>query len=118
MPENNLECLQCGQSKAQVKAEQTICATEGGYEYLEITNEWPRHRWAPWSDAELTLHGIKAESYAKYRLWPLLEFEYIACQDRLRGHNPAKELIPDFGITAIGQCFDCYALPEQTASPS
>lgn len=101
-----LECLHCGQTKAQIKRDQTICGIEGGYEYVELIAEWPRHRWVDWTDKELTRYGIRPEAFAKYRRQPITQFEYVDCADTIRGHNLATEPFPDMGIKP-GQCWNC-----------
>lgn len=51
-------CLQCGESREAVKAERLYCATLTGYETPEVDEEWERHHWRDWSDAELERMGI------------------------------------------------------------
>jgi hypothetical protein len=97
-------CLQCEQSRAQVKAEQTICGIVGGYEYIELEAEWPRHHWRDWADTELAM--ILPEHRHLYRRATISALQYAPCGHRTRGHNKATATFPEFGITA-GHCMDC-----------
>lgn len=51
-------CLQCGQTREEVKKYGTFCATLSGYEAVEGQDEWDRHHWRDWSNAELKRFGI------------------------------------------------------------
>lgn len=97
-------CLQCEQTKAQVRANETICGIEGGYEYRELEAEWPKHHWRDWTDAELSL--IKPEYRDLYRRASIPGIQYASCQHRVRGHNPAAETDREYMIFA-GHCIDC-----------
>lgn len=97
-------CLQCGQTRAQVKEKRTICATVGGYKYVEIMDEWPKHHWRDWSDEELG--SINPEHRGLYRRADLHEIQYAACEHTPRGHNLATATMRDYGVVA-GQCIDC-----------
>lgn len=99
-------CLQCGQTPSQIKRDQTICGIEEGYEYRELAYEWPKHRWADWTDTELARNGIKPEAFDRHRRTDALTFQWIACVDRVRGHTPAKADDTDWGVR-VGQCYDC-----------
>ena len=84
-------CLQCEQSREEVRVNQTICGIEEGYEYKELVVEWPRHHWRDWSDAELKQAGIKPDFFGEYRRWSALCFQYVACDHTERGHDFATE---------------------------
>lgn len=99
-------CLQCEQSRAEVKRNETFCGIEGGYEYIEIEAEWPRHHWRDWSDRDLDRAGIKPEAREKYRRATISSLPYAACEDRICGHNRHAKADSEFGIKA-GQCWDC-----------
>ena len=99
-------CLQCEQSRPEVQANDTICAIAGGYEYVEIEAEWPRHHWRDWSDTELSRSNLKPERYEAYRRARLVDLEYAPCDDTLRGHNLADSFMPDWGVKP-GQCLLC-----------
>lgn len=106
-------CLQCEQSRAEVKANDTICGIEGGYEYVELEAEWPRHHWRDWSNAELDVMAwIKPERYSDYRRARLADLQYAHCEDTIRGHKPLLEA-PDkddyFWGMKKGQCVECGA---------
>ena len=56
-------CLHCDQTKAEIKQNQTICGIVSGYEYQELTDEWPAHRWVDWKDHELPdSSGLSSET--------------------------------------------------------
>jgi hypothetical protein len=97
-------CLQCEQSRAEVKANETICGIEGGYEYVELVAEWPRHHWRDWSGKELPC--IKPDLRDQYRRARLVDIEYAPCGDTTFGHNIPKADDPEWGIKA-GHCIDC-----------
>lgn len=99
-------CLQCGQSREQVRSQRTICGIEGGYEYTELIAEWPRHRWADWRDSDLARFNIKESAYAEYRRCLVADFQWANCEDTLQGHAFAKADWPDMGVKK-GQCIDC-----------
>ena len=76
------ECLQCGETKASIKRKQIVlCGIEEGYEYRELAHEWPHHRWADWTDAELARFGVKPAAFEKHRRTDSLTFQWIACDD-------------------------------------
>lgn len=60
-------CLQCGQTRAQVRQEGTSCGTTEGYEVVEMLDEWARHHWRDWSDAELKAQGIHPSLWEENR---------------------------------------------------
>ncbi len=107
--ETTIACLHCEQTRAEIRANDTICGIEGGYEYIELIAEWPRHRWADWADKDLARAGLKPEAFDKYRRTPAMTFEYIACDDLVRGHLPAAE-DTEWGMKE-GQCFQCGGTP-------
>ena len=98
-------CLQCEQTPAQIKRDQTICGIVSGYEYQELEAEWPRHHWRDWSDKELAT--IKPERRKDYRRARMMDIQYAACEDTIHGHRPAKEdMKEDYGVVK-GQCIEC-----------
>jgi len=106
-------CLQCGESRESVKANEYICGIMGGGEYNELIMDWPTHRWADWNDRELTAAGIKSGSFHKYRRTPIQSLPYSDCKDMVRGHILATKETDyrDYGAK-IGQCIDCRQYPE------
>lgn len=78
--------------------------TENGHDYEELS---PRHRWAPWRDAELVRMGIKPEACERYRTadWPTIQ--YAACDDTQRGHVYVTE--SDGYSPPVGTCWQCGA---------
>lgn len=106
------QCLRCDQTKAQIRRDETMCGIEGGYEYRELVAEWPRHRWADWTDRELALMGVKPEAFDKHRRTPAMDFQWIGCDDTVRGHIPSNRPtdLADFG-TRPGQCIKCGHTP-------
>lgn len=112
------ECLHCGQTKAQIKSEQTICGIEGGYEYRELEYEWPHHRWADWRDAELAAQGVKPEAFDRHRRASITTMQWIDCEDTVSGHAPATtEDLPGLA-TRIGHCILCGREAQAIANPS
>lgn len=100
-------CLQCGETRAWAKVPGRICGIESGYEYRELEHEWPRHRWAGWTDKELSAFGVKPEEFEKHRRTDALTFQWIACDDTVRGHHPATaDCVPEFA-SELGQCITC-----------
>lgn len=103
-------CLQCGQSRAQVKRDETFCGIVSGYEYKELEMEWPRHHWRDWSDAELRNMRISEHRWngARRMLVGDLEWEMIASLCDRDGHRePDAE---DAEWFAPGRCARCFAL--------
>jgi hypothetical protein len=108
-------CLHCEQTKAEIKANQTICGIEGGYETIELVEEWPRHRWADWRDNELASCRVRPEAYDRHRRTPITHLPWIACEDTLSGHHIAEKDEPEWGARK-GQCLDCGWKPEDSGS--
>lgn len=67
MPKPIDTCLQCGETRATVAAEELSCGIMDGYEQPELMAEWPRHHWRDWSDAELRGMGIEPEFWDEHR---------------------------------------------------
>ena len=103
-------CLQCGETRESVKANQYICGIMSGYEEPELEHEFLRHRWADWSDQALKEMGIKPTSYGKYRRSNIGDFQWADCDDTIRGHNIAKEAFEEW--IAGGECWNCGKKPE------
>lgn len=111
------ECLQCGQSRAQVKANGPYCATVTGYEYVETLDEWDRHHWRDWSDAELKRHGLLPEQYDEHRRTNIydLEFPARAAHCKEHGHSYPKAWHPPMHRDLLSMysgmehvCMCCY----------
>ena len=47
-------CLQCGFNKATIKRRGISCGWMSGGEEPELVAEFPKHRFKPWTDKELT----------------------------------------------------------------
>ena len=103
-------CLQCGQTREQVKANDTICGIEGGYEYVELVAEWPKHHWRDWSDKELDGAKIRPEFWDRYRRASVSYFEWTACEHSTFGHRIMDEDRDEYLIKA-GQCIKCGKTP-------
>lgn len=99
-------CLQCEQTPAQVRENQTICGIEGGYEYIELEAEWPRHHWRDWSDVELRKSGIKPDAYESHRRTAATSLQYAPCDEQINGHRGAAEDSVEFGLR-VDQCIFC-----------
>lgn len=79
-------CLQCGETREVVKANQYICAIMSVGETNEIDHEFEKHRWADWKDKELTRFGIKPEHFDKYRRADPWTLQYANCDHRGHAH--------------------------------
>lgn len=101
-----LACLHCGQTKAEIKRNETFCGIVSGYEYRELEAEWPRHRWADWRDTELDRMGILPEAYDRHRRESVMTTQYVACADTKRGHVYPRKEDAEFGIPE-DQCWAC-----------
>jgi hypothetical protein len=108
MSDNARECLQCGETRASIKAQGIIaCCTLSHGEYTEVNDEWPQHRWKDWTDEELAQLGVVPEAFERHRRTDASTFQWIACVDTKRGHCPADEsCVPDLA-SFIGQCIAC-----------
>lgn len=103
-------CLQCGESRDAVKAGRNYCVVMEGYETPEVAHEWAHHRWADWTDAELERFGVKPEAYERHRRDDALTFQWVACDDTLRGHVYATSVeADDLELLNMkpGRCFLC-----------
>ena len=84
-----VECLQCGQTREEVRRNQTYCATTTGYEVVETLDEWDRHHWRDWSDMELERAGLLPGQYEAHRRTNVYDLEWpareAACERR--GHH-------------------------------
>ena len=109
-------CLQCEQSREEVRIHQTICGIEEGYEYRELVAEWPRHHWRDWSDAELKQAGIRPEFFNEYRRCSALILPYAACDHLERGHHFSTKDIyfGDCIMYPKDVCRDCGAKKADT----
>ncbi|KQO98571.1 hypothetical protein [Leifsonia sp. Leaf264] len=105
-------CLQCEQTRDEVRREHTICGIEGGYEYRELIEQWDRHHWRDWSDAELRTFGIREERWADIRRLILADLDWVAVEERCArdGHTPPDDL------DASGRCATCFSLIPQIAT--
>jgi len=56
-------CIQCGMSQSRIKKEQLICGTLS-YEG-ELDEEWPRHKFKPYTQKELEAIRSDEEAYVK-----------------------------------------------------
>lgn len=98
-------CLQCGETRAVVKANNYYCATVDYYG--ECQEEWARHRWADWTDTELARINILPEHMNKYRRINGADFQFIDCTHRGRDHTP-WDGNPDDGPPPY-VCIGCWA---------
>ena len=100
---SDVECLHCGQTKGEVKANQTYCAT---VDYFgECIDDWPQHRWRDWSDKDLKDLGVLPEHYEKYRRFNVADFQFIDCTHRGLEHKTLQDddILPDY------VCVGCWA---------
>lgn len=106
-------CLQCNQTRTQVKAEGTYCATTTGYEVVETQDEWDRHHWCDWTDAEFRRMGIKPRFWDEHRRTNIYDLELVMqesyCDDH--GHvGPTNTQDPEsfyYGVPG-DLCVRCY----------
>ena len=110
---DELRCLHCEQTKAEIKRDQTICGLVSGYEYQELTDEWPRHRWAGWKDRELP-NILRPEFYDQYRRTPVTHFEWLPCEHTTIGHKypTTPEDVEYFGSEDC--CIFCGHTPKES----
>lgn len=100
-------CLQCRESRETVKANGYICGIMSGGEYNELMHDWPKHRWADWTDTELKRPGISADHFHLYRRTNVDEFQFVDCTHRSQVHvynETGDETLPPHGI-----CLRCWA---------
>ena len=104
-------CLQCGETPTSIYRQGIVlCGIVGGYEYRELEVEWPRHRWADWTDGELARLGVVQAAYDRHRRTPAMHFEWIAFEDTLHGHSWVEtEEEAEFWELEIGRCAGCGA---------
>lgn len=106
-------CLHCGDTRAQSKEPGRICGIESRGETIELVEEFANHRWADWRDAELEHFGVKPEAYERHRRTPIMDFQWIACVDTVRGHRLLTEADFEGDGAEIwrgmkpGQCIAC-----------
>lgn len=108
-------CLQCEQTREEVRREGTICGIEDGYEYRELVAEWPRHHWRDWSDAEL--RDISEHRRALLRRAPTGEVKWAEIEsicDR-EGHRTPPVEDADELWCPPGRCVRCFADTEEAA---
>lgn len=99
-------CLQCGESRAVVKANGYFCAIVDSYDG-ECTEDWDKHRWADWSDKALRSYGVQSEHFHHYRRTPIHELQFIDCTHTDRAHvynTENNDMLPPDYI-----CLRCWA---------
>lgn len=106
-------CLQCGDTRESLKRSGYSCGIMSGGEEPELVDDFPRHRFRPWGDQFLSSAGIKSESFSKYRTAQIMDLQWAACEDQVRGHSLATEEsdYEDFGAR-VGSCIKCGKTPE------
>ena len=109
---SDISCLHCHQTKAQVKANKTFCATVDYYG--DCMDAWPQHRWKDWSDKELNALGVLPEHYGKYRRCNVHDFNLIDCTHQGIQHHtlPDDDYLPDY------VCVRCWADARETGNPN
>lgn len=114
------QCLQCGETRESLRQNRiVVCGIMSGGETPELAEEFPRHRWADWTDRELASFGVKPEAFDRHRRTDALTFQWIACDDTVRGHHPVEKDDPEWGLRA-GQCFLCgqSVTPTENGEPT
>lgn len=94
-------CLQCGKCREQVRDYfDSPCATATYGEYVEGLDDWLRHHWRDWSDADLAKYGLPESWWNTNRRTDYYDLEFAwreaTCQEQ--GHAPDYE----------GYCPRCY----------
>ncbi|AOZ64637.1 hypothetical protein SEA_CHUBSTER_86 [Arthrobacter phage Chubster] len=101
--EDSRECLHCGQTRGQVRAEGNGCATVDYEGHCQ--EDWPQHRWADWKPEEIPNY-IKTEAKHKYVRWNIATLQYAACEDTIKGHvYPVTD--EDKSFFQAGRCIFC-----------
>ena len=106
-------CLQCNQTRAQVKTEGTYCATVSGYEVVETRDEWDRHHWRDWSDTEFRRMGIKPRFWDEHRRTNIYGLKFVMLESYCDDHGHIATLNRqdpescDYGAPE-GMCVRCY----------
>lgn len=107
-------CLQCGESRESVKRNKYFCATLTGYETVEVQDEWERHHWRDWSDAELRGMGIEPHLWNANRRTHIYNLEFVIAESHCyrEGHRE-----PDPEYSGKDHCPVCWTnVTEQRAS--
>lgn len=111
-PADDVVCLHCGETPASIKRRDiVVCGIMSGYEQPELSEEFPRHRWADWNDRELDRLGVAPHAYDKNRRTAITVIEYIPCEDTKIGHIIATEQEDLDWVDRLGQCISCGATP-------
>ena len=114
-------CLQCGQTREQVKRNDTICATVTGYEVIETLDEWDRHHWRDWSNAEFRRMGIHPSLWEENRRTGIYDLEWAGrtsyCMEH--GHSYPRPWHPPLSKWVLDMhppnlCTTCYEEREAT----
>jgi len=97
-------CLQCGETRGAVAAEELICGIMSGYEQPELEYEFARHHWRDWSNAELRAFGIPEDRFDRYRRLDWQSFRWVlpGIRCELEGHTEPSDFAP-------GCCGRCLA---------
>lgn len=98
-------CLQCHESKESVKANKYFCATVSGYEYREVDQEWDKHHWRDWSDAELRSFGIHPDLWDANRRTDHDSLQYVWMESECmrEGHRE-----PELEWSGPDRCPRCF----------
>lgn len=112
-PKPERQCLHCGVTKASIRSEGIVaCCIIGGYEYREVEEEWANHRWADWTDTDLSANGISPGAFDKHRRTQITQLTWVGCEDTARGHIRATVFDPELGCK-VGQCMACGNLADE-----
>lgn len=112
-----IRCLQCCEARQAVRAQGLHCALMSGGEQPEVGDEWERHRWRSWTDAEMESLGIHPDLFETNRRTQVHELVWAVVESQClrEGHEmptPEETAGPD-AVSLPGRCTRCHAPLEE-----
>lgn len=115
MSESKDTCLQCGRTREEVRWESTSCGVTSDYDVFDLLDEWDRHHWRDWSDAELAAQGIHPSLWDANRRTGIYDLEWPALASMCieNGHRYPNPWHPPMHLDALkmfppDDCLVCY----------
>lgn len=108
-------CLQCDTGRYAVRRDDLSCGVVDTFGELEI--EFPRHRWADWSNRDLDQAGVLPHAYDRNRRTSIFDLAWLPCADLKRGHVPWLSDFPDMNGKK-GDCSACGASDVAAPDPA